>query len=351
VVISSAFGRRSLVAWGAAILLPIASPAETTGDLRVSTGVGFDSNARRDYDSLGPEADAFAFISGAGHLQFADKKARATGDYELGARKFFSVQGADMLAQSLAAQGLLRLGPSWAVGLEGRGKDRRGGERDYSDLAAAAFVELAASRALDVRAEAGARRFIYRPIFSYSFKATEFAAQARYRFDRKHSIALVGELGLRFYGDEARADPTREPEPTPALRQDVAFLVGASYDYRGPFALTLGYSYGGADSNSFGETNYRHRFTASAGLLLPLELTLLAQAAIQRTQYPDGKYRSEDLILLLDDNQNSISLKLLRPLSSHLDAELLFGLYQADLPQNGLTYHRHVAWIGITWRL
>ncbi len=347
------FARRTpaLAAWGTAILLPLAAAAETTGNLRFSTGAGFDSNARRDYDSVGREGDAFAFLTGAGHLQLADHKWRAAADYELGARKFVSVQGTDVLAQALAAQGLRMLGPSWAIGLEVRGKDRRGGERDYSDLAAAAFAEFAASRALEVRAEAAARRFIYRPLSSYTFTAAEFAAQARYRFDRRHSIALVGELGLRFYGDEVRSDPAVEPNPIPPLRRDLAFLAGASYSYRGPFALTLGYSYGGADSNSFGETNFRHRLTASAGLLLPWELTVLLQGAIQRIQYPDGRYQSQDLILLLEDNQNSISLKLLRPLSSHLDAELFYGLYQADLRQNGLTYHRHVAWIGITWRL
>ena len=333
------------------MLLPIAAAAETSGGLRLSAGGGFDSNARRDYESVGTQADAFAFITVAGNLLLNTERARATAAYELGLRQFLMTPGANLTAQSATAQGLLLLGPSWAMGLAGRGKDRRGGDRDYSDLAANAFVEWAATRALDIRFEAGARRFIYRPLFEYTFKATEFAAEARYRFDRRHSIALLGELGLRFYNGDARANPALDPAPNPLQRQDVAFLVGLSYRYRGPVALSLSYHYGQADSNSFGETNYRHRVLASAGMRVFWELTVLAQAAIQVIHYPEGKSSSPDLLLLEDDNQDSISLKLLRPLSSHLDAELFFALYHANLPQNGLTYLRQVAWIGIAWRL
>ncbi len=339
-------------ALGAAMLLPLAAAAEMNGSARVSTGVGFDSNARRDYDQIpgGTQADAFAFATGWGHLQVSGEKGRAAADYELGLRKFLQGTSEDVLVQSLTAQGLLPLGQSWGFGLDVRGKDRRGGGRDYTDLAAFASLELAPSGSVDLRAEAGAQRFIYRPIFGYSFKATDFSVQARYRFNRSHSFVLLGELGLRFYNDDARADPAVEPT-TLSQRQDTAFLAGLSYSYRGPIALTLSYSYSGASSNSFGETVFRHRWAASAGVRLPWELTLLAQGALQLAHYPDGANTPPELILLEDDNQDSIALKLLRPLSVHLDAELRFALYHANLPQNGLTYLRQVAWIGITWRL
>lgn len=342
---------RSLSALGAAMLLPLAAAAETSGGLRLSLGGGYDSNARRDYESVGAQGDGFAFLTGAGNLLLNAGRGQAAAAYELGMRQFFTLSSASVAAQSATAEGLFLLGPSWAVGLAGRGKDRRGGDRDYSDFAANAFVEWATTRALDLRVEAGARRFVYRPLFDYSFKATEFAAEARYRFDRRHSISLLGELGLRYYNGDARADPALDPPPSPLQRHDVAFLAGLSYRYRGPVALSLSYHYGRADSNSFGETNYHHRLLATAGMRVFWELTVLAQAAIQVIRYPEGKSSSPELLLLEDDNQDSISLKLLRPLSSHLDAELFYGLYHANLPQNGLTYLRQVAWIGIAWRL
>jgi hypothetical protein len=339
-------------ALGAAMLLPLVAAADVSGSARVSTGVGFDSNVRRDYDQIpgGTQADGFAFASGWGHLQINGDKGRAWGEYELGLRKFFQSTGDDVVVQSLAGQGVLPLSQLLGFGLDLRGKDRRGGDRDYTDLAAFAFVELIPAGSFDLRAEAGAQRFIYRPIFEYSFKATDFSVQARYRFDRHHSIALLGELDLRFYNGDARPNPSVEANSFPQ-RQDTAFLSGLSYSYRGPFALTLSYSYGGAISNSFGETVYRHRFSANAGMSLPWELTLLAQGAVQLAHYPDGANTPPQLILLEDDNQNSVALKLLRPLSTHLDGELRFALYHANLPQNGLTYLRQVAWIGITWRL
>ena len=339
-------------AFGAVMLLPLAAAADVSGSARVSTGVGYDSNVRRDYDQIpgGTQADAFAFASGWGHLQFNGEKGRGWGEYEIGLRKFLQSTSEDVVVQSFAAQGLLPLGQLLALGLDVRGKDRRGADRDYTDLAAFAFVELVPSGSFDLRAEAGAQRFIYRPIFEYSFKATDFSLQARYRFDRHHSIALLGELGLRFYNGDARPAPSVEANSFPQ-RQDTAFLAGLSYSYRGPFALTLSYAYGGAVSNSFGETVYRHRLSASAGIRLPWELTLLAQGAVQLSHYPDGANTPPEVILLEDDNQDSVALKLLRPLSSHLDAELRFALYHANLPQNGLTYLRQVAWIGITWRL
>jgi hypothetical protein len=347
--------KRSLAVLGVTALLPLASAAELSASARLSAGTGVDSNARRDYDQVpgGTQADGFVFATGGGRLQLTGDKARVWGDYELGVRKFFQLSSEDVLVQTLAAEGSLLLGPTWALGLDGRGKDRRGGDRDYTDLGAFSFLELAASRALDLRAAAGARRFIYRPVFADSFTAAEFTVQAQYRFDRKHSIGLFGEFGLRSYNGAARADPRGPPDTSVSQRQDTAFLAGVSYSYRGPVALTLGYSFGGVSSNSFGETVFRHRISVAAGVRLPWDVTLLAQGAIQLANYPDGTYQSPDLILIEDDNQSLVSLKILRPLTSHLDVDLRFALYHANVPQTDmtLTYLRQVAWIGITWRL
>ncbi|HME92096.1 MAG TPA: hypothetical protein VKE49_11780, partial [Myxococcaceae bacterium] len=179
----------------------------------------------------------------------------------------------------------------------------------------------------------------------------ELGFQVRYRFDRHHSVAAIGEIGLRLYNSEARPDPRLDPPSTPEQRQDVAFLAGASYSYRGPVVFTASYVYGQASSNSFGESLYRHRINVSAAVRLPFELTLLGQAALQITRYPDGPYPTPDIILIEDDNHDSLSLKLLRPVSRHVDLELHYALYHDALPQNGLTYLRHVAWMGFTWRL
>jgi hypothetical protein len=343
-------------AWAIAALTaavaPLQSPrAEMSGTVRVSSGVGIDTNVRRDYAQLGAQADAFAFINGAGRAQLVSERARAAGEYELGGRMFLLTPEESVLVQALNAEGSLRASENVGIGLHGRGKDRRGGQREYTDLAGGSFVDVAPSRDWDVRAEAGIRRFIYRPFFPYSFTAAELTTAARYRLAPRHSFALTGSIDLRFFNASAQTDPRGDANAAAPQRQDVGFLGGLSYTYRGPLLLTLSYSFGGASSNSFGETFFRHRLTGSAGLRMPWEVTLLAQVALQLTHYPDGAYSSPELVLLEDDNQNSLSLKLLRPLSGHLDAELTFAAYHAKLPQNGLTYDRQVAWIGVAWRL
>src|SRR5258708_39633285 len=100
---------RSLSTLGAAMLLPIAAAAETRGGLRLSAGGGYDSNARRDYESVGPQADGFAFITGSGNLQLNTERVRAAAAYELGLRQFLMFPSANVTAQAATAQGLLLL--------------------------------------------------------------------------------------------------------------------------------------------------------------------------------------------------------------------------------------------------
>ncbi len=337
-----------------ALALPVRVEAsDWSGDARVSAGAGVDSNARRDYQQVGvgAQADAVASVIGLGQLRYRGERGQADGSFELGARKFLQLSTEDVLIQSASAQGSWTLGRVWDLGAEGYAKDRRGGNRDYTDLAGAGFVQFALDASLDLRLRGGAHRFLYRPNFPDSFRATELGLQARYRFDRRHSLFAIGEMGFRLYNSDARPDPSVDPPPEPKQRQDFALLAGAGYSYRGPIALTIAYSYWEAASNSFGESLYRHRLSASAALRLPFQLTLLAQAAGQISRYPHAPYPTLDIILIEEDNHNSLSAQLLRPLSKHLDIELHYALYHDDLPQNELTYLRQVAWMGFTWRL
>jgi len=336
-----------------ALALPLDGRADWSADARLTGGAGADSNARRDYQQLGTQSDAMALLIGAGQLHWRGERGEADGSYELGLRKFLQLSSEDVLVQSGAAQGTWLLSRNWALGAEGYAKDRRGGERDYTDLTGSAFVQFAPEAPLDLRLRAGVHRFLYPPNFPYSFRAGELGFQGRYRFDRHHSVSVIGELGLRLYNSDARIDPRVDP-PAPEQRQDLAFVAGAGYSYRGPIAFSAAYSYAQASSNSFGESLYRHRFNVSAALRLPFELTLLGQAALQITRYPDGPYPTPEIILIEDDNHDSLSFKLLRPVSKHVDLELHYSLYHdaiTALPENPLTYLRQVAWMGFTWRL
>jgi hypothetical protein len=274
-----------------------------------------------------------------------------SGNYDLGARNFLQYATEDVLIQSANAQGSTVLGRHLGVGIEGRARDRRGGQRDYSDLAAMAYLEFVPDEKVDIRVHAGAHRFVYWPVFQYSFGATEAGGVARYRFDRRHSAFAFGDLGLRRYNDLARSRFVIEPTAG-RDRADTFLMAGAGYSYRGPFALTVSYSLADQSSNSFGESSVRHRLAATGGFRLPWKLTLLCQVALQLTRFPDGVFLSPEVILAEDDeNHNSVSMELVLPLTEKIDVEIRYALFQNFLPENDLSYFRQITWAGLSWRL
>lgn len=338
----------------AALVLPGgARAADMEGSLRITGRALVDSNAPRDFrtpQTPAPEPDLGLSLLASGEGRATGESFQGVGRYELGGRKYVRYPSEDVLIQAAALEGSMALGTQLGLGVEGHGKDRRGGSRDYLDLGADAFLEYVPDVRLALRIRAGAQRFVYRPDATANFGGSEVGFLGRYRFDRRHSLSVFGEYGSRGYGAQARPPP--EEALSLGRRQDGALSAGATYTYRGPVALGLTYTFQEISSNSFGETLERHRLSGSAGLKLPWNVTLLAQGSLGLSRYPDGIYLSPEIILVEEDEgQNSLSLKLARPVNEHLDLELTYGLYSTRLPRNDLSYLRQVAGLGLTWRL
>ncbi|MBI3181857.1 MAG: hypothetical protein HYZ28_06910 [Myxococcales bacterium] len=345
-----------------AILYSLPATAESGGALRVWLGSGYDSNARRDFVSADPNGQGptpegsprqdvvFSALANAeGKVEGASS--HLAGSYDFGARKFLKVSEADVLIQSAAAEGMVALGRSFGLGLAGRAKDHRGGDRDYSDLSGEGFLELVPSPRLELRLRGGAHRFVYWNRIAYSFSSPELGAYARYRFDRRHSAFAFGDLGFRKYMDLAEPDQT-------AVRRDLALSAGAGYAFRGQPSITVSYAFAGQRSNSAGESALRHRVAATFGSRLFWGVTLIAQATVQLSRLGGFCLSSEASldslkICLLEDEEahNSLSAKLVRPVSDHMDVELRYALYVSLLPENKLSYSRHLGWLGLSWRL
>lgn len=332
-----------------------AQAADVEGTLRATGRLMLDGNAPRDFTPGGDTPDlVLSLLASAGGRITADRW-QLVGRYDAGGRKYVVFSGEDSLVQAAALEGSLALGTSLGLGLEGRAKDRRGGRREYTDLAASAFLEYAPDARLSLRLRVGAHRFLYRPAFSASFGGPEVGFLAHYRLDRRHALSASGEYGSRRYMALALAPPTDEtggvPQPRAWRREDGALLASMGYTYKGPLALGLTYSFQELGSNSFGESMRRHRLSGTAGGRLPWRLMWMAQGTLGLHHYPDGVYFSTDITLLEDDEaQNSLSLKLSRPLNEHLDVELSYALYGTRLPRNDLAYFRQVAGVGLTWR-
>jgi hypothetical protein len=237
----------------------------------------------------------------------------------------------------------------------GRGRDRRPGSRAYSDLVAQTFVDFIPDASLSVRAFGGAHRFIYWEPFRHSFGATELGATVRYRIDRRHSLHVFGELGVRRHnaqacGDTSAAETGTCTRPLDYRRKDSLLRAGVGWSLRGPVPLSLTYSYTDDASNSFGESWRQHRLSGSAGFRLPWEFTLLAQLSLQLADYPDGIFLSSALVVEEDsENFNAFSLKLARPIAQAIDLEGKWALYYSRLPP-GHFYRRQLFWLGATLR-
>ncbi|WNG44567.1 hypothetical protein F0U60_11030 [Archangium minus] len=330
-----------------------AHAADVEGQLRVTGRLMLDGNAPRDFTkglTSTNTSDLVLSLLAVGEGRYTADRWQVVGRYDGGGRKYLSYPTEDALVQAASLEGSLALGTSLGVGLEGRAKDRRGGSRAYTDLAASAFVEYAPDTQLSLRLRAGAHRFLYHRDTSANFGSPEVGFLARYRLSRRHALTVSGEYGSRRYHTSVRYPPGTTPEWT-GRREDGALMASMGYSYKGPLALGLSYSYQETSSNSFGESVQRHRLSGTAGVRLPWKLTLLAQGALGINRYPDGVYLSPEIILLEDDEaQNTLSLKLVRPLSSQMDLEFSYAMYGTRLPRNDLFYFRQVAGLGLTWR-
>jgi hypothetical protein len=338
-----------------AVLLLCSTSAKAVdlgGAVRGWVGAGVDSNPPRDYVSPGNSTTTDGVLQGILNLagSLSGQRGRIDATYDLGARNFLTQGNEDTVVQSLVVDATLWLPGPFAAVFEGRVRDRRGAQRDYSDLVAEVELEYQPSQ-LDFRIYGAAHRFIFwdQEDFASSFYAPEAGLFARYRFNRHHSVSVFGDVSFRTFNSDVNV---HQPDGTITIdttmtRHDFFALVGASYSYKGPVNITVSYSYLDSSSNSFGESYSQHRIGLVVGIALPWQLMFLLNGQLRLAQYPDGVYLTPDILVLEDDeNQSSISVKMLRPLGEHFEIDVRYAFYYGVLPNNGFVYERHTALIG-----
>lgn len=353
-----------------------AHAVEVDGAARLWLSGGLDTNVHRDYVVLGGETKLAGLIQGLVELdgQLRGERGSLRLSYDAGGRlvplgpahpeEHFFVQNA-------LFEGELYLLPELSLGATLYGRDRRGADRDYTDLHADGFIRLLVQGRLDAKVSVGAHRFLYWPRFRHSFWGPDFGLVARMRLTKRHSV--VASLGYepRTFNSTALRDPDLDPPPDPAeeppRRLDSYFTVSAGYQYRGPWAFGFSYSFTESDSNSFAETFRRHRLSLNAGVKLFWELTLMGSLGVVFAQYPEGVYLEDDadpsapLIATYDDeNLNQLSVKLARPLGRWFELDLRYQLFFNWLAPSNISqpradeylwYVRHVVSLGVSFRI
>jgi hypothetical protein len=309
-----------------------------------------DTNAGRDFSEPGAQRDLVTSILGEAKLLLQGQRAQLFASYDAGLRRYLIHPDASVFAHAALVEGALAVGKHFTLGVEGAGRDRRVFERDYTDLSIGPFAEVVSDERLQLRLRANVRRFLYPSAFGYSFGAVEGGVQGRHRFTRNHSVVVHADFQSRRYNGSTNSNPAAFQPPT--RRRDTLIIGGGSYSYRGPFAASVGYVVTDQSSNSYGESSFRHRLLASLGARLPLEVFALLQGSFQLSHYPDGVFLSPEFSFdVEDENQNTLSVKLVRALTPHVEVELRYGLYHATFDGNGPRYLRHLGWLGLAWRL
>ncbi len=326
--------------------------ADWRGQGHVWLGPGYDSNAARDILPVGERPLGDAFVFGLVQLDGLLRSGPfdVSGAYDAAGRLFFSQSTENNVIQSASLEPSVVFG-DFRVAAVARARDRRGAERDYTDLTVEGAFDWFATEGLSLRLRLGAERFLFRPRFNYSFYGPTAALSARYRFTPKHSVSLSANAGLRRFNGTRNDNPkTEADETTFGSRNDTVYFATLGYTYRGRFQWGVNYTFFNQLTNSFGEGFRRHRFNVSAGLKLPGSFFVLGNATLQLSQFPDGVFLSRDLQVIEDDENSSfVTVKILRPLNSVFELDLRYALYVNVFPNGGdYLYVRHVVSAGVS---
>lgn len=186
------------------------------------------------------------------------------------------------------------------------------------------------------------------------------------RDDDAASIDLSAgyRVELRDYATSARtgacADPD-SPEPrctsgTDLGRADLNHSLAAEAIYTGRRIYSARYELQMNDSNSFGESLVRQRLRLGFTTELLRELYLTAEATVLIQIYLDPLLIPRDeqaltFISIDEENRNSLSLHLSRPLGRALSVEARYAIYSNEFTNQDLTFRRQTVYAGLVYRM
>ena len=184
------------------------------------------------------------------------------------------------------------------------------------------------------------------PVFSQAFAGALLGLTARAQTPDRLFVTLSGG-GRGFpYASQDNA------QPAAARRLDGSALLSVGMVSSRRMFLQGSYTLQRNVSNARGEAFSRHRLAAAVGTLLPAEVFVSAQGALQLTQYDDGVSLGQRFYLDQDEeSQNLLVLSARRVLvqtpAQTIALDLRTALYSNELTSNGATFARSTIGVGL----
>lgn len=240
--------------------------------------------------------------------------------------------------------------------------------RTFRTVAADGVLVLRHSDEKSLSIAAGGRAFEWKPDPAYDYAGPALTA----RFDAMlwqpaggaRSVELSVGLGFeaRDYDSTAFASvcpETAEPSPmcfaaTTRPRHDRYHRASAEVTWVDRAVVAGGYQLAVIDSNSYGQSLVRHRFTASVTMDLPWRLYGTALGILQIDQYLDGLIVQKDLLQqqftsLDDENRSSLQLRLARQVTDAWSVEGRLAMWRDLGGTDDTSFARELAYIGAVY--
>jgi len=243
------------------------------------------------------------------------------------------------------------------------------GARTFRNLGGDALIALGTGEDRHLVLAIGGRDFRYKPNRIFDWRGG--AANARFDLvlwqptGTTRSLELAVSLGFEARGYRTTAltntcPPTAPPTAslcstgTTLTRRDRYQRAGLELGWTGEIVATAGYQLTVIHSNSYGQSQVRHRIMASATMELFDRLFGTVTATLQIDQYPDGLLVANDLqhqefTNLEDENRSSLQIRIARALTAAWSLEARGAVWR-DLGNPGAaSFRRELVYGGVIY--
>ncbi|MSP62046.1 MAG: hypothetical protein EXR72_17280 [Myxococcales bacterium] len=222
----------------------------------------------------------------------------------------------------------------------------------------------------DLTADLGARAFRWKSDDSFSFDSLTAGLAAAGHFaaggpqnengnEQEWDLGVTARTELRTYHGLRLTSASDTGSPNAYHRLDADLLASAWLSFAGRLGLPLlasaSYTFDHNFSTSYGLNYQRHLVVLKLGANLPWKLSATAKAQLTFTSYAEPLQLTSGTnivpLTIEDESRDAYVFDLDRPLGVGFSLSLRYSLYRNGVSNATLGYLRHVASLGVAYRL